>query len=213
MSSEVDMTKSQDKVHPSLFIIASIFFGFCIITFTALQWILIDILTPFCIGPVILISFLCLILMLLASVIYIPFRIKKHLVEAFAPLVINVATCAIIWFVPFNNIWLDIVFSANWQGYNEVVQMVERGEIGLVTGKAVQLPQKYQYLSTGGGDIIIEKQDGVTSILFFTYRGVLDNYSGYVYRSDNSPPPEDDLLGPWKQVMQKKPHWFFCGSY
>jgi hypothetical protein len=90
--------------------------------------------------------------------------------------------------------------------------MVENGELQSNDYGQVQLPPEYRYLSKGGGEIEVDTSDGVTSVLFYTYRGVLDNFSGNMYRSNDTPPPEDFMGGDWAETTRKEPHWYFCAS-
>jgi hypothetical protein len=190
----------------------SIFFGLIIITANALKWILVEAFTPFLMGPFLWMLMSILALLVITSVIFFFFQIRNNIRFATIPLLINITTLLIIWFVPFTSIWLDIEFRLNLNGYNEVIQLVENGELQCqyVTGH-VELPTKYRHLSRGG-DIIIDKSDGATSVFFYTYRGVLDNFSGYMYRSNDTPPTPGAGFGDWFQVTQQQPHWYFCAS-
>ena len=190
----------------------SILFGVVLIAITAMQWTLIESFTPFCFGPILLAMWAFLGLLILASIVYVPIEFAEDPAKAFIPLAINIAVLLIIWFVPFTSIHLDSEFSSNWNDYNEVVKSVEEGEISPDDQGHVLLPQEYRHLSKGGGEIMIDTSDGVTRVFFFTFRGVLDNYSGVMYRSDDKPPQSGDFGEDWEQVVQKRPHWFFCAS-
>lgn len=156
--------------------------------------------------------YLGLLLLIIISFIALSFRIRKNRKWASFPLLINIGTLLIIIFVPFTSMWLNWQFNSNWQEYNEVVQLIEDGEIKPDENGAIRLPPKYRHLSKGGGWIEVEKKDGVTRIFFYTFVGVLDNFSGFMYSSDNSPPKRGDLGGDWKQIEQQRPNWFFCAS-
>ncbi len=196
----------------SPFTIISLCFSVSIIGITALSWSLVDYLNPFCMGALLLLSWVSLIIMIVASIIYLLFRIKKNITRAITPFIINVTTLLIICFVPFTEIWLELEFRLKWNDYNDVVKLVEEGQIEADKWGIALLPLEYRHTSRGGGEIIIDKRDGVTRIFFFTYRGILDNFSGYMYRSDDNPPQEFDFGGDWSQVEKKRPHWFFCAS-
>jgi hypothetical protein len=58
-------------------------------------------------------------------------------------------------------------------------------EIWTAGREEVALPARYARLSKSG-DVLIRITDGGTSVLFFTFSGVLDNFSGYAYSSENS---------------------------
>ena len=33
----------------------------------------------------------------------------------------------------------------------------------------------------GGNEVVVESHDGANYVFFFTFRGILDNYSGFLY--------------------------------
>lgn len=187
-----------------------IVYGVVIIAITALEWILVEILTPFMMAPLQLLSWAVLGLLILVSMIYFAARCRKNLRRSSLPLLINTVVVLILWFVPFTDIWLNLEFNVNKNKYDQVVQMVERGDLHSVA-YVTQLPPAYRSISRGG-DVIIDRSDGVTSVFFFTFRGVLDNFSGYMYRSNDALPPENFMLGDWVQIKRKRPYWFFCAS-
>ncbi len=206
-------TQKQPLATPLMSTIAaiSIFYGVIIIMFTAVQWIIIDFLGPFLVGPLLLCLWSGFLILLPGSIIYFIFQFNKNIKKACLPLLINVFTILILVFVPFTAIWLNIEFRLNKNAYDEVIKMVENGELQPNSIGLTRLPPEYRRISRGG-DIVVDKQDHVTSVFFYTYRGVLDNFSGYMYRSDNSFPPPDFMGGDWVQVERKQPKWFFCAS-
>jgi hypothetical protein len=90
--------------------------------------------------------------------------------------------------------------------------MVESGQLKPNEYGRVELPPDYRYLSKGGGDIMVDTSDGITSIFFYTYRGVLDNFSGYMYRSNDTHPIRDFMGGDWAETTRKDRYWYFCAS-
>ena len=59
---------------------------------------------------------------------------------------------------------------------------------------------------------MIEHNSNSLSVLFFTYRGVLDSFSGFVYSSNDERPVNGDFDGDWHEVKQIEPHWYFVAS-
>jgi hypothetical protein len=190
----------------------SICFGIALIGTTTFQWLLVDFFTPFCIGPVLFVMRAILVVLVVGSVVCLLIGLDDPISNG-VPLVVNIGTLLIIQCVPFTAIWLDLEFRWNWKGYNKVIKLVEEGEIEAEDHYLVTLPTEYRHLSKGGGQIMVNTRDDVTQVFFFTFRGVLDNFSGYMYRSDDNPPQPGDLGGDWKQVERKRPHWFFCASH
>jgi len=60
---------------------------------------------------------------------------------------------------------------------------------------------------------MVERSRDATYILFFTYRGVLDNFSGFMYRSDNTLPAEGDFGGNWAEKKRIDQNWFWVASH
>jgi hypothetical protein len=214
---ETDTEVSSAKTEPkprrrSTLTVLSNIFGIILIATTFWQWDLVDYVTPFLVGPLLLCLLGGLLTPIIASVIHLIVNLKQRLSRAFQPLLVNLITLLLILFVPLTEIWLDLEFRLNWSGYNEVVQMVIEGTLEPDDIGLVRLPAEYRHLSKGGGDIIVDSSDGTLSVFFFTFRGILDNYSGFMYRSNDTPPTGEYTIGDWRQVIRKRPHWYFCVS-
>ncbi|WP_229754461.1 hypothetical protein [Priestia megaterium] len=100
------------------------------------------------------------------------------------PFVIQLITISLWFFFPFNQVNLDLNFKIHQDKREEVATKIENGVIKPNVPDSpslIQLPEEYTQLSKGGGDIVVETKGKAKSILFFTYRGMLDNYSGFVY--------------------------------
>jgi hypothetical protein len=149
--------------------------------------------------------FLCLLALVLASIIHflINRKIPKQVIQ---PLLINVATGLIIFFVPFTDIRLELEFRSHVKAYNEVVELVQAGHLQVDSSGRARLPQQYQRLSRGG-EIKINLSDETLSVLFYTSRDFA--HSGFMYRADDTPPK---LEHPWTQIVRKRPHCYFCAS-
>jgi hypothetical protein len=105
-------------------------------------------------------------------------------------------------------------FKLNKKAREEVVQMIRNSSLKPNvphSSSLIQLPEKYHRLSKGGGEIVIEKNGNL--ILFFTYRGILDNFSGFVYSPNDKKPSQRDFDGDFKQVEKLDKNWYFVGSY
>ncbi|WP_246277414.1 hypothetical protein [Neobacillus endophyticus] len=93
--------------------------------------------------------------------------------------------------------------------------MVVNGEIKPnVTDNSslIHLPKKYDHLSAGGGDIVVEKTSNGYNILFFTFRGVLDGFSGFVYATTDQKPLKNAFDGDIKEINRMAKNWFFISS-
>lgn len=152
------------------------------------------------------IPFLCCVIPIVSviTLVYAVTRIENENIYVFIPYFINVATFLILVFVP----WQNIEFNNNFEGYSEVIELIKEGEIKVnkTTNMAI-LPEKYQHLSNcNGGEIMVDKPDGVLEVLFFSYCGFLGECSGTMYRTDDKPPG----INRWDEITKLKEHWYYC---
>lgn len=68
-------------------------------------------------------------------------------------------------------------------------------------------------MSKGGGDIALETKGKAKLILFFTYRGMLDNFSRFVYNPNDHKPSKSDFNGDFKQIKKVRKNWYYVSSY
>lgn len=107
---------------------------------------------------------------------------------------------------------MDWEFHANKSDREEVVTLIEKEVIqpNVAHNKSlILLPEEYRNLSKGGGEIIVE--DG--RVFFFTFRGILDNFSGFVYSPTDANPRQGDFGGDVKEIVKLEKHWYFVGSF
>jgi hypothetical protein len=211
MSKDTAIANSNKVVYSS-FIKLCAAFDLFLISFTFFQWDLVEIFTPFLLPFLLLSLWAILGILTLISAISAPFDFRIYSWKSFLPIIINGSTLLILLYVPFTTIRLSIEFTMNRNGYEYIIQMVESGQLKPNEYGRVELPPDYRYLSKGGGDIMVDTSDGITSIFFYTYRGVLDNFSGYMYRSNDTHPIRDFMGGDWAETTRKDRYWYFCAS-
>jgi hypothetical protein len=188
----------------------SIFSSVLVLLYMFFQWELIDLITEFLIVPVLLIVFGVFTIITVLAIIAL-FKNKNQ-----KPIVIQAITILLLFIVPFNQIILDIDFKLNKSDRERVAKMVETGELKpnvSYNTTLIHLPKKYQHLSSGGGDIVVEKSGDRYTILFFTYRGILDNFSGFVYTPNDQRPTKKTFDGDFKEINRMETNWYFVGSY
>ncbi len=138
----------------------------------------------------------------------------------------HVATVAVFTIAVLAFPYTEVVLNADFIYYRadreKVVAMVKAGDpalkaeavrdFGNLTLQKIELPPEYIRLSKGGGEIIVQRRGTEYKILFYTFRGVLDNFSGFVYVSDGSGLHNDDFRGDFKQAERMGSNWFFGAS-
>ncbi|MEZ4591901.1 MAG: hypothetical protein R3D55_12290 [Chloroflexota bacterium] len=153
-----------------------------------------------------------LMAMLLASVFYLPLNAQHGVKWAALPLFINVGTLMIVQLVPFTQLWEAARFHWRVGQYENVVQLVEGGQLVVSENGTILLPEEYRVLSPVDGRIAVETSGGITSIFFFTEQKGPLAFAGYLYRSDMNPPQQGEFMGRWQYVLPKQDHWYYCVS-
>ncbi|MDF2700874.1 MAG: hypothetical protein K0Q49_2437 [Haloplasmataceae bacterium] len=163
--------------------------GIVLILFSFFQWEIENFLTVFLILPVwiAILSFTLYNVIILIS--------KKEWKSLFVQAII-----IIIWFfIPFTDITLNKDFKNNIKNREEVVYLIKKRIYTPIVShstKLIKLPEKYSNLSDGGGEIVVDKE----KILFYTNRGVLDGFSGFVYSPGDKQPKNGDFGGDIKKI-------------
>ncbi|MEJ9305467.1 hypothetical protein ABEW33_20605 [Priestia megaterium] len=189
-----------------LSLISSLF----VILVSLFQWDLVDIITEFLMLPIWLFVYAFFIIMTIWTLIHL-FKKRK-----WQPFVIQLITISLWFLFPFNQVNLDFNFKIHQDKREEVATKIENGVIKPNVSDSpslIQLPKKYTQLSKGGGDIVVETKGKAKSILFFTYRGMLDNFSGFVYNPNDNKPSKRDFNGDFKQIKRIHKNWYYVSSY
>ncbi len=189
-----------------LSLISSLF----VILVSLFQWDLVDIITEFLMLPIWLFVYAFFIIMTIWTLIHL-FKKRK-----WQPFVIQLITISLWFFFPFNQVNLDLNFKIDQDKREEVATKIENGVIKPNVSDSpslIQLPKKYTQLSKGGGDIVVETKGKAKSILFFTCRGMLDNFSGFVYNPNDNKPSKSGFNGDFKQIKKVHKNWYYVSSY
>ncbi|MCU7739534.1 MULTISPECIES: hypothetical protein [Priestia] len=189
-----------------LSLISSLF----VILVSLFQWDLVDIITEFLMLPIWLFVYAFFIIMTIWTLIHL-FKKRK-----WQPFLIQLITISLWFSFPFNQVNLDLNFKIHQDKREEVATKIENGVIKPNVSDSpslIQLPKKYTQLSKGGGDIAVETKGKAKSILFFTYRGMLDNFSGFVYNPNDNKPSKSDFNGDFKQIKKVHKNWYYVSSY
>ncbi|BAU29816.1 hypothetical protein DFP93_112100 [Aneurinibacillus soli] len=174
-----------------------------------LQWELVDFFTPFFM-PVI---WLCaVIFFLVVAIASISIAVKE---KVWKPLLVQGVALSLYLFVPFTSIMISLDFYLYKSARQEVIRMVESQELRPTvseTSSLIHLPPKYERLSKGGGDIMVKKQGDKYALFFFTFRGMLDNFSGFMYVPSEQF-PTDAFGGGFAEIQEIEKHWYWIGSH
>ena len=197
-------------------LVTAIFSSIILIGITAWFWELVDILTPFFMPFLMGTVWVFFLVVLLWSIVHIKRKKRNNNIFSFSPLIVQLCSIIIIFTVPFTAILLDYDFNHNLADREKVVSQIISGELKPNESQhytLILLPPEHRHLSKGGGDIMVEYHEEKIYVFFFTYRGILDNFSGFMYRSDGTPPQNGDFGGDYFQTKWIKDNWYWVASF
>lgn len=179
---------------------------------------LVDVFTPFFQPMFELTVYGFFLIIIIWSLVYGLIKVKSQKIKAFVPAIINIVAAVSIFTVPFAAITLKIDFYFHLNEREYVIEKVADGKLvpNVSYNKSlINLPKKYQNLSKGGGDIIVEykNKDKDPNVFFFTFRGIIDTFSGFAYiPADKEPERTDFNCTEILEVekLQDKWYWLSC---
>ncbi len=147
----------------------------------------------------------------LAIVILIIQLFRRRPIEP-GPLLFALAIGLIIQFAPLNDIMIDYDFLTRLPERTRFVEDVLSKKLQLVNvppgDDAFLVPQQFKAVSNR--EIILMQSGAKGPILFFFLDSwILDNFSGFMYRSDDSEPQDKDFYAKIRSYSRLAPHWFF----
>ncbi|MDQ0112442.1 hypothetical protein [Paenibacillus harenae] len=178
------------------------------------RWTIVDIFTPF-IAPFIemigyLVFIVCSLIVFVYFVVSKPFQRARNGI----PILINIVVLVLVFIVPFTSLTLNLDYRLNKSEREEAIKLVvdESLKPNVPYNTAlIHLPNKYEKLSKGGGEIVVKGSGQDTHILFYTYRGVVDNFAGFIYTADGRS-PDETLFGDFIQVKKLDKNWYWVSA-
>lgn len=173
---------------------------------------IVDVLTPF-IAPFLGWPILGLALVAFVLAVVLPFRRWKTKGKAtLLPLVILIISLVAAHFIDFEQLWLIANFKFRYKEREEVVKRIADGEFRpnvSFDASVITLPGQLSGVSLGGGQVLVQHDGDKLKIFFFTYRGILDNFAGFIYSSDNSAPKSGDFSGDFYLTNKIQDKWYY----
>jgi len=164
-------------------------------------WVLISL-------PVTLILFILTIILLIISVISISKNYKEMKIKSFLPLLLSIVLLFILIDRPFFPIFQSIEFSFNLDEREEVANQILDGEIQPSNERRdlYRVPEHYNQSALSNGKEVLKIDD---KLLFFKVRGILDNFSGYVYSPDGTVPTNEDVQADIIELRKMNTNWYY----
>lgn len=193
----------------SKLLILSFISSLLVILVSLFQWDLVEAITEFLMLPVWLVVYAFFIIITVCALIHL-FKNKK-----WQPLVIQLISIALWIYFPFNQVNLDLNFKMHQNKREEIVAKIENRIIKPNVPDSptlIQLPKEYKGLSKGGGEVVLETKGETKSVLFFTYRGMPDGFSGFAYNPNDDRPLKSDFDGNIKEIERVHKNWYYVSS-
>ncbi|MEW4238799.1 hypothetical protein ACRPLQ_05550 [Priestia sp. TRN 1309] len=158
------------------------------------------------------------LLLTLWTLIYL-FSSRKWL-----PLAIQVITVVLWFFIPFEQLNLDINFKLHQQKREEVAAHIQSGVLkadgvdypSLIpfsnepdNSSLIDLPKEYASVSRGRDDVAVKTKGKATSVLFFTSSGLFGHFSGFVYDPKNRKPSSGDFGMKFDEIEKIQKNWYY----
>lgn len=207
------MKKKLQVPVPSFKLRLSIAMAVLLITAEAFRWNIVDIFTPLVAGP--LLAMVWGAAWFSAIYIAVNIIISRHEEpHSLLPLAVSIGALLAATLLPFTQLWLRINFELKREAREQLVQKVRSGELSPNVKHDIHFIRLAggSGLSMGGDEIVVDGPPGQQSVLFYTYRGFLDAYSGFVWvPSERKPEQFLDADEPNTEIVQFDKNWYYIG--
>jgi uncharacterized membrane protein YhaH (DUF805 family) len=200
------------KIYKFLPTILSLAYLLAIFIFFFFQWVIQDIVSLFLFPLLEGAAYLTLFAFLIWAT-HNAIKNKFKNITLIAPLLVGIATILLIIYFPYTTKWLGWDFNHKLSERERVVGMIKEGK--LVPNVShnptlIHLPDSLGMLSLGGNDIVVTREEGDLHVFFFTFRGILDNYSGFMYSESGGDPEQPDFRGDTPiEAIKMADHWYY----
>lgn len=141
----------------------------------------------------------------------------------YAPLlpVVNLIFLLVVPRINFTPFWLALNYRLKHADRLKVAELVSSGSLPYTADWLDEAGRPYGvlHLSPGlahtsvSGDILIQQLGDTTTVFFYTFRGLMNNFSGFVYRSNNKLPHQHAFGGYFHERIRKEPGWYWVASW
>jgi hypothetical protein len=144
-------------------------------------------------------------------------RIPRHGVKLAAPFLIYVLTLALLEYAPLQEIALQQNFAWHRTNRERIVARVEAGELkpNVDDNKnLIALGDGEANVSVGGNDIVVDRAEKGSYVLFLTSRGLKHYFSGFLHVPADAKPEDffefDDK--PPSRLVRYDKDWYFVAN-
>jgi hypothetical protein len=190
---------------------ASIAASVTLLVMASVQWWLVEWLTPFLMPPL----YLAVLVYFGVALVWSTVRVFMKGKQAWGSFAVCVGTLLIWIFVPFTDLWIQANYWYYRDARDAVVAQVLAGSLRPnvdYNSKLIALPPHSPHVSVGGNEIVVEEHDGKRLVFFYTFRGILDHYSGFLFVPQGAEPLWYSDLGEpcCTQLVKYSDRWFWA---
>ncbi len=184
--------------------------GIIVIIYNLTKWYLVQLVTPF------FMPFVSIVIYGSFFIIFIIGIINFIKCKNWKPLVIQLIIIIICIYVPFVKIYMKLDFIIYKEDRKQVIELIEQKKLipnVEYNNEMIHLPKQFLSTSKNGGDILVQEKENSTLIFFYTYRGILDNFSGFIYSFNDIKPIKSDFNSDFKEIIKVENNWYYVTSY
>ena len=142
-------------------------------------------------APMMLFLFLAGVVFFILSIVHIIKRYKTTKAKSLYPIILSVVLLFLVITRPLSPLLFQADFSFKLNQREEIATMILNDEIKPSNGRGdLFLVPKGYIFSLSDGDEVMKIND---KLLFFTVRGMLDNFSGYIFSPNGTEPTNEDV--------------------
>ncbi|MGG3468287.1 hypothetical protein ABES02_12490 [Neobacillus pocheonensis] len=142
-------------------------------------------------------------MLFIISIIHIFKKYKATKINSLLPLLLSAVLLFLVIERPFSPLFQHVEFSLKLDEREKVAGQILKGEIKASDENSDLFPVSK---NLSDGNEVMKMGD---KLLFFTVRGILDNFAGYVYSPDGSEPTNGDVQANIVEIKKLNKHWYF----
>lgn len=189
-----------------------------IIFLSLFEWQITDKISPF---GFLFFAVPMLIIFIIAVVFSITaiFKVKIIGFVALIPIGVNAIALLIVLFVPFTDLWLKADFALYKKQREEIVAHVNNGvlkpTVSPYNNKIASINLRPPSLLVSNSKLVIEEHQEGKYVFFYTFHGILDHYSGFLYVPHGGDPRNYSDLGEKHKtsIVTLEDNWFYVSHH
>lgn len=163
-------------------------------------------------SPLTILIFLFSLVCIFWVLIYAVRNCKKYKAKVLVPLLLCLLALYTIIFDPVFSLKTQFNFSQNKIEREAVVSDIRQEKLERVksfdTSYIASLPNGKKNLSSDG-EVLVSTKDNKLRVFFYTFKGILDNFSGFIYTEVSNDPSPENLNCEPTQIKKKSDHWYW----